>query len=109
MRTSEQVELAVSLMRRATWCVPDMAAEIANSTVIDEEHKFHRLMACLDALRTIVDEHGPDEDWYRDYFTLTGDHMVLTDEGWVPAEMNTREYTGYDPAEVLDEINAPRK
>jgi hypothetical protein len=52
-------------------------------------------------------EDAPDRNWWRDYYLLTGDHMVCTEEGWVPAEMNAREVTGEDPDEVLDEVNAP--
>lgn len=50
---------------------------------------------------------GPDENWFKDYWRLTGDHMVLTEEGWIPAEFNALEYTGEQPMEVLDEVNKP--
>lgn len=62
-------------------------------------------------------ETTPDKDWFKDFYLLTGEHMVLTDEGWefgaskediiAWAEEDARrsgvEYE--DP--ILDEINAP--
>lgn len=52
-------------------------------------------------------ESPPDMNWFKELWSLTGEHMVLTEEGWIPAECNTREHTGSDPADVLDEVNKP--
>lgn len=52
-----------------------------------------------------IGECSPDSTWLQDWYEITGDHMHLTEEGWIPAEMNTREYTGEEPMEVLMEVN----
>lgn len=49
------------------------------------------------------DENVPNETWCRRLYAITGEHMVLTDEGWEPAEV-------FDPAalpDIKDEVNAP--
>lgn len=51
---------------------------------------------------------SPDKTWYRELFVLNGEHMVLTEEGWIPADQNTREVTGVDPVEIFDEVNKPK-
>jgi hypothetical protein len=33
--------------------------------------------------------------------------MVLTEVGWIPAEMNTFEATGEKPMKVISEVNGP--
>jgi hypothetical protein len=47
------------------------------------KHK-EKLKKALDLLeRAVADEiRAPDPQWFRDYFLLTGQHMILTDEGW---------------------------
>jgi hypothetical protein len=72
---------------------------------IDE--KCNLALDLLKRADTVIGDVPPDENWYRDYFTLTGEHMILIEEGWVPPELNTKEVTGEDPQEVLDEVNAP--
>lgn len=100
-----KAELAVRLIERATYRVPQFADSLRRSNMPDGS-KVTRALEVLDALADL-DERGADEDWYRDYFTLTGQHMQLTEEGWVPADQNTREVTGEEPMEVFDEVNAP--
>ncbi len=68
-----------------------------------------QLLAGLAVVADLRGEDPPDKDWFRQYFLLTGDHMVLTEEGWIPAACNTKAFTGFDPAEVLEEVNAPRE
>ena len=48
-----------------------------------------------------AEREAPDKTWWQDLYSLTGEHMVLTDEGWCPAEFVE------DPCEVLLEVNAP--
>ncbi len=68
---------------------------------------------------------GPDRGWYRDYYLLTGEHMILTDEGWefgeakASYEEDAREdharlvadgHASLDdppPSYIHDELNAP--
>ncbi len=57
----------------------------------------------------IGDTEGvPPNDWWKRYFMFTGEHMILTDEGWEPAEAKAS-YLKDDPDwKPLDEINARR-
>lgn len=96
LQAARDLLLTADLLRRA---------KIAQST-IDRNYSADCLRAMLEVVADLNDA-GPDENWFRDYYLITGEHMQLTEEGWVPAEMNTREYTGEDPAEILDEVNTP--
>lgn len=49
----------------------------------------------------------PDPHWYRDYYVLTGAHMILTDEGWTPGDCKQGLIEDYDESAILDEVNAP--
>lgn len=55
----------------------------------------------------------PDETWYRDYYVLTGHHMILTDEGWCPGtekQSLLEDYLddGVNEEDIIyDEVNAP--
>lgn len=49
----------------------------------------------------------PDATWYRDYYVLTGAHMILTDEGWTPGDCKQGLIEDYDESAILDEVNAP--
>jgi hypothetical protein len=62
-----------------------------------------QLRAALDAVGDAHGEDPPDHNWNREYFEITGEHVVLTDEGWVPAATNV----GPNAMDVLDELNAP--
>lgn len=54
-----------------------------------------------------------DVNWWREYFIFTGEHMILTDEGWV--EGRDKPLYAAQAAEdeipmsdlVLDEVNVP--
>lgn len=93
------IELIKDLLKRAGVDQEDLLAET-------DETKLRYALECI---MSIFWEFAPknDLDWYYDYYLITGDHMHLTEEGWMPAEMNTFEYTGYEPVEVLWEVNKP--
>jgi hypothetical protein len=57
----------------------------------------------VDAAAERWGDRAPDKRWFKDWFLITGEHMILTEEGWMPADMNG----GEEPMEVLDEVNAP--
>jgi hypothetical protein len=65
------------------------------------------LRAALDVAADQVGDRAPDKLWWEQYYRLTGDHMHLTEDGWIPAAMNTLACTGCEPAEVLKEVNKP--
>jgi hypothetical protein len=73
--------------------------------VIEMLRTGSELLGGLAVASDLLAEKAPDKDWHRDCYLLTGEHMVLTEEGWVPAEMNQ----GADAVDVLDEVNAPAK
>jgi hypothetical protein len=65
-----------------------------------------RLIHAMDLLERAepkFEDGGPDVDWHRDFFLLTGDHMICTDEGWQPGDTEPRP----DADEILCEVNAP--
>lgn len=98
---------AISLIRRSVIAVYDAAASLKTCNCINDEQRFTRAMQYLEGLAEIVGDRAPDANWWRDYYELDGTHMQLTEEGWVPADQNTREATGVEPMEVLDEVNKP--
>lgn len=115
MNPQEKTTLALSLIERAEGMLTRRAAELRHSTWhtegLDVEESRHlAVLRLLEIVSThVVDEHGPDEDWYRDYFTVTGQHVILTDEGWEPADMKAS-HLEFDPKwEPLDELNAPTR
>ena len=74
--------------------------------IIAEAGPISMAMALLSDVADRSGEIAPFPEFFKRYFLLTSEHMVLTEEGWIPAECNTREHTGVDPMEVLDEVNA---
>ena len=66
--------------------------------------------SALKLLEDVADQcdEAPFPEFFKRYYLLTGDHMVLTEEGWIPAELNTLEHTGAEPMETFDEVNAPQ-
>ena len=77
------------------------------------EEKLAKAMDLLDrAAERIADSPAPDERWWLDLFALTGQHMILTDEGWEPGESKqsyldewAKEPEYSNP--ILNEVNAP--
>jgi hypothetical protein len=49
----------------------------------------------------------PGMQLWRDYYAWTGDHMILSDEGWEPGEVKQSYLNEYGPDAILDEVNAP--
>jgi len=67
---------------------------------MEENEKLVLAMKLLErADKAFTDQKDPDEKWYRDYFLLTGDHMVLTDGGWTTVDKAHGE-------KIFDEVNA---
>jgi hypothetical protein len=68
-------------------------------------------MALLERAAWVCSESAPDREWFKDYYLLTGDHMILTDEGWCSGlckDSLLRDYPYEKPQVViLDEVNAP--
>lgn len=63
-----------------------------------------RLEESVDLLHLIADHletaPGP-KDWWKRYFVFIGQHMVLTEEGWEPGDLDR------DGIDILDEVCAP--
>jgi hypothetical protein len=96
---------ATSLLLRAALYPAKLAYMIRESKQPDAD-KAKRASQLLENLVEFVDEEAPDPFWWRDYFVLTGEHMVLTEEGWEPGECKAA-YLDDDPKwEPLDEVNA---
>lgn len=68
-------------------------------------NKFGKAMNLLERAATRFENDAPDKDWHRDFYLLTGEHAVLTDEGWsAGADKSALLESGY---QILDEVNAP--
>jgi hypothetical protein len=76
-----------------------------------KDREIGRLKNLAEKARVLIDAAVPDvmtgdqAKAYRDYLEATGEHWVCGEYGWMPAHMNTREHTGCEPEEVLDEVN----
>ena len=73
-----------------------------------------RLLMALELLERVVEvlEDTPDKAWWREYFLLTGRHMILTDEGWEPGSCKKSYLDDWQENPdfgnpILDEVNAP--
>lgn len=49
----------------------------------------------------------PGMKLWRDYYEYTGEHMILTDEGWEPGSVKKSYIDEFGPEAILDEVNAP--
>lgn len=77
--------------------------------------KFAKAMILLDRITSRVEIVPGDPTFWRDYYSFTGRHMIMTDEGWEPGECKTElleEYRADGESEdtiILDEVNAPHR
>lgn len=70
------------------------------------KQKYELAMDLLERATNMMEDAMPDAAWGEQYFGLTGEHMLLTEEGWEPGDVK---YT-YDeyPDAILLELNAPK-
>lgn len=52
-------------------------------------------------------ETSPGPTWWKRYFQITGDHMILTDEGWEHGSTKGSYVETFGAESILDEVNAP--
>jgi hypothetical protein len=52
----------------------------------------------------MMEHAAPDKTWFEGYFALTGEHMILTEDGWTEGAAKP----DYLPEEILAEVNAPQ-
>ncbi len=101
LTTQEKIDLAAWLIqRKAAWILNEVKRYQAQE---DKEAASRALQYAVFDIDDVFDGHevAPDAQWMRDFFKLTGDHAVLTEDGWMEAV----HAEGY---EVLEEINAPK-
>lgn len=73
------------------------------------KRKLGKTMDLLRQAGEYLEEHPPTRTWWKEYLELTGEHWVLTEEGWEPGYV-VSSYKEEDPEwKPLDEINAPRR
>lgn len=51
----------------------------------------------------MMENEAPDKTWFQEYFALTGEHVILTEDGWTGGASKG----SYRPDEILAEVNAP--
>ncbi len=72
------------------------------------QQKLAKAMDLLDrASSRFEDATPPDATWYKELFLLTGEHMILTEEGWAGGESKASQLEECGEESILDEVNAP--
>jgi hypothetical protein len=71
------------------------------------DEQYVKAMCLLASAAEQMEDKPPTESWLREYFELTGDHMVCTEEGWQPGENKEALICDYGEDHILDEVNAP--
>lgn len=84
---TELQDIRVDLLRRAG------VSESVIKKALDSDSTFTALSVVADRM-----ERAPDKTWFREFYKLSGDHMVLTEEGWAPPDRA-------EGMEILDEVN----
>jgi hypothetical protein len=64
-------------------------------------------MNLLERAANFIECREPDETWWREYYLLTGEHMVRTEEGWESGSIKQTTIDEYGADYILDEVNAP--
>lgn len=108
MTETEKANLAIDLIRRGLSEVEKWPARLCRDEYpsrLGESMRWQKAKEVLDDFANLMDEHGPDPEWYRDFCLLSGDHYQLTEEGWEPALDLAG--SGDDPPEIMDEVNVP--
>ena len=84
----------------AVLCRPQMAP-------LGVYDKYRAAMDLLDRAAVVLEERPQDTNWLRDFYLLTGDHMILTDEGWESGEAKDNVIEQFGNDAIYDEVNAP--
>ena len=111
MTTEEAILIAIERNgrpREDDWELAE-AAKVLTSAVAQINERLGEAMRLLEEVEThlIETEECPNGTWFRRYFLLTGDHMILTDEGWEPGEAKQSYLDAGDADAIQDEINIP--
>ena len=73
------------------------------------KEKLERAMSLLERIED-CEIPEPDKDWYKEYYLLTGNHMIFTAEGWLSGE-SKEDYLDENGrlSGILSEVNAPEE
>lgn len=75
--------------------------------MIKTEQDLAKALDLLNRAADLLGEQPPDQNWWKEYLELTGEHAFLYDEGWEPG-VNKKYYLEEDPSwQPYDEVNAP--
>jgi hypothetical protein len=72
-----------------------------------EVKRLEQAMNLLNRAADYCSDNPPDKEWFRDLFLLTGEHMVLTEEGWQPGNNRPMLVAEYGEGHIEDEVNGP--
>jgi hypothetical protein len=66
-------------------------------------------MRLLEEASECFEDYAPNDTWFERYFSLTGEHMILTEDGWETGEAKELYLSSpeYGPDYILKEVNAP--
>jgi hypothetical protein len=72
-------------------------------------NKFCLAMSLVERAAEVFSDNPPDYEWFRDYYLISGEHMILTDEGWEPGNLKEQIRKDCDDPEwePNDEVNIP--
>lgn len=73
------------------------------------KQKHELAVNLLDRAAEAMEESSPDPLWLEQYYSLTGAHMIMTEEGWEPGEYRQSYVNEGGEEAILAEINAPKK
>lgn len=71
---------------------------------MDLQAKYDKAMDLLSRAENRIDVDAPDASWLEEYYSLTGDHMICTEEGWTPGDIKPEIHSD----DILMEVNAPQ-
>lgn len=71
------------------------------------EEKYNKAMNLLASASEMFEEEPPNESWFYNYFTLTGEHVVRTEEGWQAGSSKQQLIEDFGADYIQEELNAP--
>lgn len=78
------------------------------STPITAEALLERFVEMYGEIALPLAAIQDDPNLWRDYYDYSGNHMILTDEGWEPGEAKQSYIDEGHAGEIIDEVNTPK-
>lgn len=82
---------------------------ISVSVSVKDTDVFLAMANLLKRAAQKLGDNPPDSEWFRDFYLITGEHMVLTEEGWQAGAEKQSLIDEYGADYIQDEVNVPTK